>query len=154
MAEKKTSKKKEKEAQEEKKFKAITTTGKRKNAIARAVIENGTGAVRINGGPLEIWRNEYMRMRVMEPLVLASDVASKVDIDVNVRSGGAMGQTDAVRMAIARALVSFTKDKKLAEKFVHYDRNMMVFDPRRNEPHHAGGASKRGSRRHKQRSKR
>lgn len=151
MAERKN---KKKEVQEEKKPKTITTTGKRKNAVARAVIENGSGSVRINGSPIDLWSNEYVRMRVMEPLVLASDVASRVKIDVNVRSGGVMGQADAARMAIARALVSFTKDRKLAEKFIKYDRNMLVFDPRRNEPHHAGGASKRGSRRHKQRSKR
>jgi len=151
MAEKKTKKKEEKE---EKKPKVVVTTGKRKNAIARAIIEEGRGSVRINGKPIEIWGNEFLRMRVMEPLMLAADVASRVNIDVNVRSGGAMGQTDAARMAIARALVNFTKDRKLAEKFIQYDRNMLVFDPRRNEPHHAGGASKRGSRRHKQRSKR
>ena len=154
MAEKKIKTAKKKEVKEEKKPKMIVTTGKRKNAIARAIIIAGNGDVKINGIPVNIWRDEFLRMRVMEPLILAADVASRVNIDVNVRSGGSTGQTEAARMAIARAMVSFTKDKKLAEKFIQYDRNMLVFDPRRNEPHHAGGASKRGSRRHKQRSKR
>ncbi|HLC39926.1 MAG TPA: 30S ribosomal protein S9 [archaeon] len=152
MAEKKTGKKKEQKKEEKQKM--IVTTGKRKNAIARANIKPGSGLVRINAVPVEIWGNEFLRMRVMEPLLLAADVSSRVNIDVNVRSGGSVGQSEAARMAIARALVDFTKDQKLREKFVAYDRNMLVFDPRRNEPHHAGGASKRGSRRHKQRSKR
>lgn len=152
--EKKAAKKKEAKEEKEKKPKVIVTTGKRKNAIARAVIVEGNGLVRINGRPVDIWGSEFLRMRVTEPLVMAADVAAHVNIDVNVRSGGVFGQADAARMAIARALVNFSKDKKLAEKFIKYDRNMLVFDPRRNEPHHAGGASKRGSRRHKQRSKR
>jgi len=152
MADKKTGKKKE--TKEEKKSKLIVETGKRKNAIARATISNGTGIVRINGVSFDVWGNDFLRMKVMEPLVMASDLSSHVNINVNVRSGGKAGQAEAARMAIARALVSFSKDKGLHDKFIQYDRNMLVFDSRRNEPHHAGGASRRGSRRHKQRSKR
>ena len=151
MAEKKSAKKKE---AKEQKPKMIVTTGKRKNAVARAKIVAGSGIVRINSRPIDVWGNEFLRMKLMEPLLLAADVVSHVNIDVNMMSGGSVGQTEAARMAIARALVDFTKDKKLRQKFIQYDRNMLVFDPRRNETHHAGGASKRGSRRHKQRSKR
>jgi small subunit ribosomal protein S9 len=151
MAEKKVAKKKE---AKEQKPKMIVTTGKRKNAVARAKIVAGSGIVRINSRPIDVWGNEFLRMKLMEPLLLAADVVSHVNIDVNMMGGGSVGQTEAARMAIARALVDFTKDKKLRQKFIQYDRNMLVFDPRRNETHHAGGASKRGSRRHKQRSKR
>jgi small subunit ribosomal protein S9 len=140
--------------EKKKKEKVITTTGKRKNAIATATIKEGSGKIKINSQPLEFWENEFLRMRVKEVIMLAGDVANKADIDVIVRSGGTTGQTEAARMAIARALVIFSKDKKMKERYIQYDRNMLVFDPRRNEPHHAGGASKRGSRRHKQRSKR
>lgn len=143
-----------KNAEKKKKEKLIITTGKRKNAIANAMVKEGTGKVKINSEPMSLWGNEFMRMRLKEPFVLAGDIAAKADISVEVRSGGTTGQTEAVRMAIARALVAFSKDKKLKEKYIQYDRNMLVYDPRRNEPHHAGGASKRGSRRHKQRSKR
>lgn len=152
MAEKKTAKKKD--AQEDNRPKIIVTTGKRKDAIARATIVSGNGNVRINGVPVNIWGNDFLRMKVTEPLVMAADLSAKANIDVNVRSGGIVGQAEAARMAIARALVNFSKDAKLKEKFIQYDRNMLVYDSRRNEPHHAGGASKRGSRRHKQRSKR
>lgn len=142
------------EKEKKKKEKRIIETGKRKLAIAKATIKAGSGKIKINSEPLEFWGNEFFRMKVKEPLFLSGDLASKVNINVRVTGGGTTGQTDAARMAIARALVAFSKDKKMKERFIQYDRNMLVFDPRRNEPHHAGGASRRGSRRHKQRSKR
>ena len=134
--------------------KLILTVGKRKNAIARAKIKAGTGKIMINGAPLNLWGSDFLRMRIQEPLIIASDVVNSVNIDVNTRGGGLPGQAEAVRMAIAQALAEFFKEEKLRQKFLQYDRNLLVYDPRRNEPHHAGGASKRGSRRHKQRSKR
>jgi small subunit ribosomal protein S9 len=134
--------------------KVVLTVGKRKVAVARAKVVLGTGKVLINSRPLAVWGNEFFRMRIKEPLILAGDLAGKVDFHVNVRGGGMTGQTEAIRMAISRGLVEFFKDKQLREKLLAYDRNLLVFDYRRNEPHHAGGASKRGSRRHKQRSKR
>jgi len=133
--------------------KFILTVGKRKNAAACAKIEAGSGKVKVNSMPLEIWATEFSRMRMKEPLLLADDLSKKVDIEVSVRGGGTTGQTNAVRMAVARALVDFYKSSELKQKFISYDRNLLVFDPRRNEPHKPS-ASKRGPRRHKQRSKR
>lgn len=133
--------------------KVIFTVGKRKVAVARAKVVAGTGKVLINSKPLDIWGSDFFRMRIKEPLILSDDLASKLDFHVNVRGGGMTGQTEAIRMAIARGIVNFFKDKKLMEKFLTYDRNMMVFDSRRTEPHKPS-ASKRGPRRHKQRSKR
>lgn len=137
-----------------KKDKILFATGKRRLAIARAKVVPGTGMVKINSTPLDIWGNEVLRLWVKEPLLLASDWSNKVNIEVNTRSGGVVGQAEAARMAIAKGLVEFSKSKDLKNTFMQYDRNMLVYDPRRNEPHHAGGASRRGSRRHKQRSKR
>jgi small subunit ribosomal protein S9 len=133
--------------------KIIFTVGKRKNSIARARVSPGIGKILINSKPLEVWSDEFSRLRVKEPLLLAGDVPKKVNIDVNIRSGGTTGQTEAVRMAVARGLVEFSKSEQLRQKFIDYDRNLLVFDFRRNEPHKPG-ASKRGARRHKQRSKR
>lgn len=133
--------------------KVIFTVGKRKDSVARARFSAGPGRIMINSKPLEIWGNEFGRMRVKEPLMLAGDLSKKVNIDVSVRSGGTTGQTESVRMAIARGLVDFSKSEQLRQKFIDYDRNLLVFDFRRNEPHKPG-ASKRGPRRHKQRSKR
>lgn len=134
--------------------KVVFTIGKRKDAVARAKIVAGDGKVVINSKPLDVWGNEFLRLRIKEPLVLASDLANKANFYINVRGGGTTGQTEAIRMTIAKGLIDFFKDKKLRERFMNYDRNLLVFDYRRNEPHHGGGASKRGSRRHKQRSKR
>ena len=139
-------------AKKKKKTKAeIITIGKRKRAIARAVIKKGKGLLRINGKPLETW-NETSRMRIQEALVLAGDLPQKVDIYVTVKGGGIMGQTDAVRQAIATALNEFS-DGKLREKYLSYDRTLLVADSRRTEPHKPS-RSKAGPRRHKQRSKR
>ena len=140
-----------------KKQKIVLTLGKRKSAIARAKIVEGSGRIFINKKPLEIWGNEPLRLWLKEPLMLAGDLAKKVDIFVNVKSGGIAGQTEAARQAIARGLVEFFRNDDLRNTFVQYDKNLLVYDPRRNEPHHSAsgkGASKRGSRRHKQRSKR
>lgn len=136
------------------KVKIIFETGKRRKAVARARVSAGSGKITLNSKPLEIWASEPLRLWVKEPVLIAGDLVNGVDIKVNMRGGGVAGQAEAARMAIAKGLVSYLRDKKLREAFLSYDRNLMVYDPRRNEPHHAGGASRRGSRRHKQRSKR
>lgn len=134
--------------------KIIITTGKRKDAIARAKVVVGTGKILVNAEPLDVWGTEFLRMRIKEPLILADEIAKKVNIEVKSKSGGITGQAEAIRMAIARGLLEFSDSKELKNRYLQYDRNMLVFDVRRNEPHHGHGASKRGSRRHKQRSKR
>lgn len=136
------------------KTKLTFATGKRRKAVARAKIVSGSGRILINSTPIEIWGSEPLRLWVREPVIIADDISRSVNIEVDTRGGGTAGQAEAARMAIARGLVDFSRDKKLKETFMRYDRNLLVYDPRRNEPHHAGGASRRGSRRHKQRSKR
>ncbi|AEM38922.1 ribosomal protein S9P [Pyrolobus fumarii 1A] len=122
-------------AQQKPTVRIVIATGKRKTAIARAVIKPGKGRVWINGVPLELWPIEMARWKMMEPLLLAGkDIWSKVDIKVNVRGGGIMAQADAVRMAIARGLVEFTGSQELREIFEEYDRSMIAGDPRQTEP--------------------
>uniref|UniRef100_A0A7J3ZLE7 Small ribosomal subunit protein uS9 n=1 Tax=Fervidicoccus fontis TaxID=683846 RepID=A0A7J3ZLE7_9CREN len=116
-------------------MKVVLATGKRKTAIARVVIKPGRGRVWINGVPLEIYPVELVRMKIMEPLMLAGREAwEKVDIHVNVRGGGFMGQAEAVRTAIARGLVEYFQDPKLKKIFLEYDRVLLAGDPRRTEP--------------------
>jgi small subunit ribosomal protein S9 len=133
--------------------KILFTIGKRKIAVARARVVPGTGKILINSRPLEIWGNEFLRMRIKEPLLLSGDLGGKLNFYINVKGGGLTGQTEAIRMAIARGIVEFFKDKKLMEKFLAYDKNLMVVDFRRTEPHKPS-RSKAGPRRRKQRSKR
>lgn len=123
-------------------------------AIARAKVTQGTGKILINSMPLEIFGNEPLRLWIKEPIILAGDVAKLVNIQVKTKGGGIVGQAEAARQAIARALVEFSKSENLKNKYMEYDRNLLVYDYRRTESHHAGGASRRGSRRHRQRSKR
>ena len=145
-------KKKEAKAKKAEK-KVILVTGKRKESVARGVVKPGKGRVRINSIPLEIWGTELMRMRVMEPLVLAGELAKKVDFEIRVDGGGTTGQADSIRQVIAKGLVEFFGSEELKQKFLAYDRNLLVPDVRRCEPHKPS-RSKAGSRRHKQRSKR
>jgi small subunit ribosomal protein S9 len=124
--------------------KVLVISGKRKTAIARAVVRPGIGRIRINRIPLEIFEPEVARQKIMEPLIMAGDeVWKQLDIDVKVWGGGYMGQAEAARMAIANALLKWTKSTQLRTKFVEYDRTMVVGDPRRKEPKKFGGPGAR-----------
>lgn len=115
-------------------MKNIHASGKRKRAIARATLKQGNGLIRVNSIPIEFIGPKMSMLKLREPLILAGDVASKVDIDIEVVGGGITSQADASRLAIAKALVSFTKSDKLKETFLNYDRNLLVADVRRKEP--------------------
>ena len=115
-------------------MKNIHTSGKRKTAIARATLKPGNGLIRINSVPIDFIEPKMSRLKLREPLILAGDVASKVDIDVDVAGGGITSQAEASRLAITKALVNFTKSDKLKEIFLNYDRNLLVADVRRKEP--------------------
>ena len=130
-------------------MKIVHASGKRKTAIARGTIKEGTGRVRINKKPLELYSPELARLKLQEPLNIAGDIVDNVDITVRVRGGGVMSQAEAARMVIAKGLVQYTNDKDLKEKYVQYDRTMLVGDPRRSEPKKYGGP---GARARKQKS--
>ncbi len=128
-------------------MRVVITSGKRKTAIAKAVVRDGVGRVRINKIPLEIYQPELARLTIMEPLIIAKDLAKKVDIDVTVKGGGVMGQAEAVRTAIARGLVEWSGDEELKKAYLEYDRYLLVNDVRRKEPKKQGG---RGARKRRQ----
>lgn len=130
-------------------MKVVHTSGKRKTAIARGTVKEGTGKVRINKSPIELYSPELARLKLTEPLELAGDIADKVDINVKVIGGGVMGQAEAARMVIAKGLVQWTQDMDLKEIYTQYDRTMLVGDPRRSEPKKYGGP---GARARKQKS--
>ncbi|MDD3233490.1 MAG: 30S ribosomal protein S9 [Candidatus Methanomethylophilus sp.] len=113
---------------------AVNTSGKRKTAVARAVVKEGTGKVTVNKTPLEIYSPELARLKIKEPLELVPEKAAKVDIAVIVDGGGVMGQAAAVRTAVARGLVDFYKDDELEALFRAYDRTLIINDDRRKLP--------------------
>jgi len=112
-------------------MKIINTSGKRKSAIARAKLSEGKGTIRVNSFLIENYQPEMLKMRIKEPLLLAGDVAKKVDISINVKGGGKSSQADAVRLAVGRALVAYSS--KLEKVFLDYDRQLLVADVRRKE---------------------
>ncbi len=129
--------------------KTVHTSGKRKTAIARGTVREGTGRVRVNRKPVELYDPELAKLKLFEPLELAGDIVDSVDINVRVVGGGIMGQAEAARMVIAKGLVEYTGDMKLKERYTQYDRTMLVGDPRRSEPKKFGGP---GARARKQKS--
>lgn len=126
--------------------KTIHVSGKRKKAVARATLKEGKGVVRINGKLLDVYEPELARMKIAEPLMLAEELAQKIDLHVSVNGGGWLSQAEASRLAIARALVEFSKSKVLKKKFLEYDRHLLVADVRRNEPHKPNDSKPRAKR--------
>ena len=124
--------------------KTLVVSGKRKTAVSRAVVRPGIGRVHINWVPLEIFEPEIAREKMMEPLVQAGDdVWKQLDLDVKVSGGGYMGQAEAARMAIANAILKWTKSAHLRTVFAEYDRTMIAGDKRKKEPKKFGGSGAR-----------
>jgi small subunit ribosomal protein S9 len=124
--------------------KVLVVSGKRKTAVARAVVKPGVGRVRINMIPVEILEPEIAREKIMEPLLQAGeDVWKQVDMDVKTSGGGYMGQAEAARMAVANALLKWTKSSHIRTVFTEYDRTMIAGDSRRKEPKKFGGPGAR-----------
>ncbi|MDE1798002.1 MAG: 30S ribosomal protein S9 [Candidatus Micrarchaeota archaeon] len=123
-----------KKAPAKKKKGGIVVRGKRKEAIARAAIRKGKGVVRVNHQRLETMANRYARELIAEPLRVAPEVAAEVDIDVYIVGGGAMGQAQAARLSIARALCEYSGAPEVREKMMARDRFLLAEDSRRVEP--------------------
>jgi small subunit ribosomal protein S9 len=124
--------------------KVLVVSGKRKTATARAIVKPGVGRVRINMVPVEIYEPEIAREKIMEPLLQAGeDVWTQMDMDVKTSGGGYMGQAEAARMAVANALLKWTKSSHLRTVFTEYDRTMIAGDSRRKEPKKFGGPGAR-----------
>ena len=129
--------------------KVVIVSGKRKTAIARAVVRKGEGRLRVNSVPIEIYSPELARLKILEPVTIAEKRFTKLDVDVNVAGGGVMGQADAVRTAIARGILDFTGDDELKEQYLAFDRTLLVNDTRLKLPKKQLG---RGARKKRQKS--
>ena len=127
----------------------VNTSGKRKTAVARAVIAEGSGKIRVNSVPIDAYVPELAKLKIMEPVTLAPEMFAKVDITVSVQGGGIMGQAEATRTAIAKAIVEFFKDETLEKAFKQYDRSLLISDIRRKLPKKPLG---RGARKKRQKS--
>ena len=104
----------------------VNALGRRKSAVARGYVTEGTGKITINKKDLtEYFPNTILQYVVKQPLNLL-DVAEKYDVKVNVFGGGYTGQSQALRLAIARALVKINAEDKKALR----TEGFMTRDPR------------------------
>ena len=104
----------------------VNALGRRKCAVARVYVTEGTGNITINKKPLETYfPSTILQFVVKQPLTLL-DATEKYDIKVNVYGGGFTGQSQALRLAIARALVKINAEDKKALRAEGF----MTRDPR------------------------
>ncbi len=91
---------------------AIITVGRRKTAIARVKLTDGSGKVTVNNKELEkYFPIEVLREEVMKPFV-ATSTQGRYDAKVRVEGGGPTGQAGAIKLGIARSLVSIDGDHR------------------------------------------
>ncbi|PLX17485.1 MAG: 30S ribosomal protein S9 [Salinivirgaceae bacterium] len=104
----------------------VKTIGRRKSAIARVYVSEGTGKITVNKRDYkEYFTTQNMQYLVEQPLRLL-DKLTDYDIKVNLVGGGVFGQAEALRLGISRALVEINPDDKKQLK----DQGFMVRDPR------------------------
>jgi small subunit ribosomal protein S9 len=116
-------------------------TGRRKTSTARVFLRPGTGAISINSRAFDaFFPTEALRMQIRTPLVL-TETTDKFDILATVAGGGVSGQAGAVRLGIARALVTYNLELRKKLK----DEGMLTRDARAKERKKYGmaGARKR-----------
>ncbi|MCQ2323721.1 MAG: 30S ribosomal protein S9 [Paludibacteraceae bacterium] len=94
----------------------INALGRRKAAVARVYVKEGAGQITINNRPIDVYfPSSILQFIVKQPLVKLG-VEAKYDILVNLDGGGFKGQAEALRLAIARALVKINPEDKVALK--------------------------------------
>jgi small subunit ribosomal protein S9 len=110
-------------------LKQVQTVGRRKTAVARVLLRPGKGDLSINGRTLqEYFPRPSLQTRIEEPLK-AVQAEGRFDIRVRAAGGGLMGQADALRMGLARALVMFDEDHRRTLR----EKGMLTRDPRKVE---------------------
>ena len=94
----------------------IQSTGRRKRAVARVCLREGTGKVTVNGRDLQDYLpTELLRLHATEPL-RATETHEQYDVSVTMDGGGCAGQAGALRMGIARALVELDPERRTVLK--------------------------------------
>ena len=104
----------------------VNAVGRRKAAIARVYVTEGTGVITINKRTLDVYFPSSILQFVVKQPLAKLDVVEKYDILVNLTGGGYKGQAEALRLAIARALVKINPEDKAALRAEGF----MTRDPR------------------------
>ena len=92
----------------------VNALGRRKSAVARIFVTDGTGKITINKKDLQDYFPSSILQYVVKQPLMKLNVLEKYDIKVNLDGGGFTGQSQALRLAIARALVKINADDKKA----------------------------------------
>ena len=119
----------------------INAIGRRKAAVARVFVSEGSGKIVINKREFENYFPSMILQYVVKQPLTTLDVLEKYDIKINLDGGGFKGQSEAARLAIARALVKINPDDKSALRAEGF----MTRDPRlveRKKPGHPGARKK------------
>jgi small subunit ribosomal protein S9 len=107
----------------------IQTVGRRKRSVARVLLTPGSGEWKVNGRPLtDYFPRPTHQIRLAEPLKVTGQEGS-FDVTVRVHGGGLTGQSDAVRMGVARALVEYDEEHRAALR----ERGLLTRDARQVE---------------------
>ncbi len=133
-------------AKKENKTKVILASGKRKSSVARVRLLDADSEtiIRVNGLNVKAFANEFARDRMLEPLtLLGNKFKANLNIKIKVIGGGWMGQADAIRIALARALSKYHNSVEVNTIFNEYDKTMISGDVRRTEPKKFGGRGAR-----------
>ncbi|MBJ2186278.1 30S ribosomal protein S9 [Paramuribaculum intestinale] len=104
----------------------VNAVGRRKAAVARVIVREGNGQIVINHRPLDVYFPSSILQYIVRQPLSTLDVNEKYDIRVNLDGGGYKGQAEALRLAIARALVKINPDDKPALR----KEGFMTRDPR------------------------
>ncbi|MCK5624586.1 30S ribosomal protein S9 [Candidatus Pacearchaeota archaeon] len=122
-------------------------SGKRKTAVARAILIEGSGKITINK---KDYKNLQMfdKLKIEEPIRIAEKVLGNknFDVKINVKGGGEKGQVEAARLALAKVIVKFSNNDDLVKAYLDYDRNLLVADVRRKETYKPGDSKARKKR--------
>lgn len=105
---------------------SVNAVGRRKAAVARVIVKEGNGQITINKRPLDVYFPSSILQYIVKQPLLTLDATEKYDIYVNLDGGGYKGQAEALRLAIARALVKINPDDKAALRA----QGFMTRDPR------------------------
>jgi len=104
----------------------VHTIGRRKKAVARVYLSEGTGAIVINGKDVKDYFTLATLQYKLEQAQVLAGVEGQYDIKVNVDGGGITGQAEAIRLAISRALVQINPDHRATLK----PQGLLTRDPR------------------------
>jgi small subunit ribosomal protein S9 len=119
----------------------VNAIGRRKSAIARIYVSEGKGKITVNDRAFEEYFPLQQTQNIIQQPINLAEAGNKYDIVVNLKGGGTTGQAEALRLALARAMVKVKPESKEALKAV----KLLTRDPREVERKKAGrpGARKR-----------